>query len=156
MNKLSNRISFLAEHEREDFSQRGQVNDYGVYGIFDPNQDRQRKTSSAALEYRADILDNITAAASVRRDNNSEFKDSSTYRLEVILDANNALRVRGAYGTAVKNPTFTERFGFYTNFIGNPMLQPEKSKNWELGFDHEPLNRSWKLSATIFNSDLDN
>ena len=156
LNKLSNRISFLAEHEKEDFSQRGQVNDYGAYGIFNPNQDRQRKTSSAALEYRADILDNITAAASVRRDNNSEFKDSSTYRLEVILDANNALRVRGAYGTAVKNPTFTERFGFYTNFIGNPILQPEKSKNWELGFDHELLNRSWKISATIFNSDLDN
>ena len=45
-----------------------------------------------------------------------------------------------AYGTAVKNPTFAERFGFYTNFIGNPSLEPEESTSWELGIDKQLVN----------------
>ena len=154
--KFAQRISFLAEQEKEKFKQRGLINDYGIYGIFDPNQDQRRKTNSIAIEYRADILDKITLAASTRRDDNSEFKDSNTYRFEIIYDLSPHARLRSAYGIAIKNPTFTERFGFYTNFIGNPFLQPEKSTNWELGLDQKFYNRNLTLSATIFNSELEN
>ena len=154
--KFAQRISFLAEQEKEKFRQRGLINDYGIYGIFDPNQDQRRKTNSIAIEYRADILEKITLAASTRRDDNSEFKDSNTYRVEIIYDLSPHARLRSAYGTAIKNPTFTERFGFYTNFIGNPFLQPEKSTNWELGLDQKFYNGNLTLSATIFNSELEN
>ncbi|MGY8772151.1 MAG: TonB-dependent receptor domain-containing protein, partial [Gammaproteobacteria bacterium] len=57
---------------------------------------------------------------------------------------------------AIKNPTFTERFGFYTNFIGNPSLEPEEAVNWELGIDRQFLEGTFSLSATLFNSELDN
>ena len=40
-----------------------------------------------------------------------------------------------SYSTAIKNPSFTERFGFYSEtFVGNPNLQPEISISHELGF----------------------
>ena len=55
---------------------------------------------------------------------------------------------------AIKNPTFTERFGYYTNFIGNPDLQPEYSKNFELGFDFDLQNYNSSFSATLFKSRL--
>ena len=78
-NEFNHRISVLAEHEKEKFSQRGFVNDYGVYGIFDPNQNQNRKTNSVAFEYRADMFDEIVIGISARQDYNSEFKNSNTY-----------------------------------------------------------------------------
>jgi len=154
--EFSQRISFLAEHEREKFSQRGRINDYGIYGVFNPNQDQSRNTNSIAIEYRADIFNKTTLAASTRRDDNSQFKDANTFKVELIYDLSANARLRSSYGTAVKNPTFTERFGFYTNFIGNPFLQPEKSISWELGLDHKFYGGNFTLSATLFNSELDN
>lgn len=153
---LSRRISMLIEREEENFQQRGIVNDYGSYGVFDPNQDRTRNTDSIALEYRADVSEKLTIAASTRVDDNSEFKNANTSRLEVIYELNDDASIRSAYGTAVKNPTFTERFGFYTNFIGNPFLEPEESVNWELGIDQKFFQGSLNLAATFFNSELEN
>jgi vitamin B12 transporter len=153
---LSRRISMLIEREEENFQQRGIVNDYGSYGVFDPNQDRTRNTDSIALEYRADVSEKLTIAASTRVDDNSEFKNANTSRLEVIYELNDDASIRSAYGTAVKNPTFTERFGFYTNFIGNPFLEPEESVNWELGIDQRFFQGSLNLAATFFNSELEN
>ncbi|HIG68128.1 MAG TPA: TonB-dependent receptor [Porticoccaceae bacterium] len=143
------RVSFLAELEEEDFKQRGPLN----WGL-DPNQDRERDTNSFAIEYRTDISESLTLAASARYDNNSEFESANTYRVEAVFQLNDSARLRSAYGTAVKNPTFAERFGFYTNFIGNPSLEPEESTSWELGIDKQLGQLS--LSATLFDSELDN
>jgi len=153
---LTQRLSFLMEREEEKFQQRGLINDYGSFGIYDPNQDRGRDTDSMALEYRADISEKLTLAASTRYDDNSEFKSANTSRLEAIYQLSDSLSIRSAYGTAIKNPTFTERFGFYTNFIGNPTLEPEESTNWELGIDQQLLEGSLILSTTLFNSELEN
>jgi len=154
--EFSNRVSILKEYEIEKFSQQGMVNDYGVYGIFDPNQNQTKKTKSIAVELRGYFLGSNSFAASMRHDNNSEFKNSNTYRFEITHNPRASSKIRAAYGTAIKNPTFTERFGFYTNFIGNPFLQPEKSTSWELGLDQKFLNDSLNISTTIFNSELQN
>ena len=154
--ELNHRLSFLVEREEEKFQQRGVINDYGIFGIYDPNQKRSRDTDSIALEYRADISDKLTVAASTRYDDNSEFNTGNTSRIEAIYQINDSLRMRSAYGTAIKNPTFTERFGFYTNFIGNPSLEPEQSSNWELGIDQQFLGGHSSISFTLFNSELEN
>ncbi len=147
-NNGAQRLSFLAEREEEDYKQRGPLN----WGL-DPNQDRERDTDSFALELRTDISDDLSFAASGRHDDNSEFDSASTFRVEAIYQLNDGLRLRSAYGTAVKNPTFTERFGFYTNFIGNPNLEPEESSSWELGMDKQMGELS--LSATLFDTELE-
>jgi vitamin B12 transporter len=145
----SQRISVLAEREEEDYRQRGPLN----WGL-DPNQDRERDTDSFAIEYRNDISDRLSLALSSRYDDNSEFDSANTYRMEAVYQLSDDTRLRSAYGTAVKNPTFSERFGFYTNFIGNPELKPEESTSWELGIDQQLGDFS--LSATVFNSELEN
>ncbi|EAS46477.1 CirA protein [gamma proteobacterium HTCC2207] len=152
----SQRLSVLAEHEEEDFQQRGAIDDYGIYGIYDPNQDRERNTDSIAIEYRNDISDALSLAASARYDDNSEFDSANTVRVEAVYQLNDGTRLRSAYGTAIKNPTFTERFGFYTNFIGNPSLEPEESTSWELGIDQMLFDNSLTLSATLFDTELKN
>ncbi len=152
----SQRLSVLAEREEEDFQQRGAIDDYGIYGIYDPNQDRERNTDSIAIEYRNDISDALSLAASARYDDNSEFDSANTVRVEAVYQLNDGTRLRSAYGTAIKNPTFTERFGFYTNFIGNPSLEPEESTSWELGIDQILFDNSLTLSATLFDTELKN
>ena len=147
-NNGAHRLSFLAEREEEDYKQRGPLN----WGL-DPNQDRERDTDSFALELRTDISDDLSFAASGRHDDNSEFDSANSFRVEAIYQLNDGLRLRSAYGTAVKNPTFTERFGFYTNFIGNPNLEPEESSSWELGMDKQMGELS--LSATLFDTELE-
>jgi vitamin B12 transporter len=144
------RLSLLAEREEEDYQQRGPI------GFADPNQDRERNTDSFALEYRTDISANLTLAASGRYDDNSEFESAETFRVEAVYQLNDSARVRSAYGTAIKNPTFSERFGFYTNFIGNPDLEPEESTSWELGIYQELLSGSLTVSATLFDAELEN
>lgn len=145
-------IAALIEREKEDWMQRGEI----TWGVYDPNQDRERDTDSVAVEYRTDINDHLTLAASARHDDNSEFDSAKTYRAEVIYQLTEAIRLRSAVGTAVKNPTFTERFGFYTNFIGNPNLIPEESTSWELGADQLIMGGDLTLSLTIFDAELEN
>ena len=145
-------IAALVEREEEDWMQRGEI----TWGVYDPNQDRERDTDSVAVEYRTDINDHLTLAASARHDDNSEFDSAKTYRAEAIYQLTEAIRLRGAVGTAVKNPTFTERFGFYTNFIGNPNLIPEESTSWELGADQLIMGGALTLSLTIFEAKLEN
>ena len=145
-------IAALVEREKEDWMQRGEI----TWGVYDPNQDRERDTDSVAVEYRTDINDHLTLAASARHDDNSEFDSAKTYRAEVIYQLTEAIRLRSAVGTAVKNPTFTERFGFYTNFIGNPNLIPEESTSWELGADQLIMGGALTLSLTIFEAELEN
>jgi len=145
-------IAALIEREKEDWMQRGEIS----WGVYDPNQDRERDTDSVAVEYRTDINDHLTLAASARHDDNSEFDSAKTYRAEVIYQLTEAIRLRSAVGTAVKNPTFTERFGFYTNFIGNPNLIPEESTSWELGADRLIMGGDLTLSLTIFDAELEN
>ena len=145
-------IAALIEREKEDWMQRGEIS----WGVYDPNQDRERDTDSVAVEYRTDINDHLTLAASARHDDNSEFDSAKTYRAEVIYQLTEAIRLRSAVGTAAKNPTFTERFGFYTNFIGNPNLIPEESTSWELGADQLIMGGDLTLSLTIFDAELEN
>jgi vitamin B12 transporter len=145
-------VAALVEREEEDWMQRGEI----TWGVYDPNQDRERDTDSVAVEYRTDINDHLTLAASARHDDNSEFDSAKTYRAEAIYQLTEAIRLRGAVGTAVKNPTFTERFGFYTNFIGNPNLIPEESTSWELGADQLIMGGALTLSLTIFEAKLEN
>ena len=147
----SQRLSLLLEREEEDFQQRGAITLFG-----NPNQDRERDTDSVALEYRTDLSESLVFALSGRYDDNSEFDSAETFRAEAVYQLNDTARLRTTFGSAVKNPTFTERFGFFTNFIGNPDLQPEKSTSWELGIDQQLADGKMTVSATLFNSELEN
>ena len=101
-------FSLLLEKEKEEWMQRGEIS----WGIYDPNQDRTRETDSVALEYRTSSLENLIIGLSGRHESNSEFGNSSTYRGELVYKISDVLKVRGLVGKSIKNPTFTERFGF--------------------------------------------
>ena len=64
-------------------------------------------------------------------------------------------RLQAAYGTGVKNPSYTERFGYFpASFVGNPAIKPEKSTGWEIGFRHSFSDR-YTLGSTYFTEQLE-
>lgn len=141
------------DHEEEEYHQRGASFGTG----FDPNKDLQARTRSWILEYRADLWQKLQLSASARADSNNEFDDSSSYRLTASYSLNNdRSRLHGAWGTGSKNPTFTERFGFFDSFIGNPNLQPEESVGWEIGIEQKFPAQHIQLDLTYFDEELKN
>ena len=142
-------ISLSLEKETQNFKQH-------VSSGEDNNKLLERNADSVALEYRFDPSDAITLAASARHEDNDSFENATTGRLEAIYRQFDNLKWRAAWGTAVKNPTYVELYGNFEIFEANEFLIPEKSNSWELGVDAGLLDNRMQLSATYFNSKLDN
>jgi len=143
-------LSLVLEREEEEYTQRGVASFFG-----DPNKDLDTGTTSYVGEYRVSFNDKLHLSGSLRKDDNNEFKDAITYRYTAAYNLpTTGTRVRANYGTGVKNPTFTERFGFFDTFIGNPNLTPEKSTSWEMGLDQALMASRLNLGITYFNARL--
>ncbi|MAK62396.1 MAG: TonB-dependent receptor [Ponticaulis sp.] len=142
-------VAGLIDWEQEDYERVGVASFYG-----DPNQSQTFQAFGTALDARAN-LERVTVSASVRHDDNDgRFEDATTWRLGGAFRATQTTRLRASLGEGVKNPTFTELFGFYPgSFIGNPDLNPEKSASWEIGIDQDfgPVS----ASLTYFEADLE-
>ena len=137
------------ERQEEDFKQRGPI----VFG--DPNRDEDMDTDSLIFEYQGDLSEAVSVLASLRYDDNSDFDDETTGRVSGAWRISDGTRLRAAWGKGIKNPTFTERFGFFTDFIGNPDLKPEESTGWEVGIDQQLLDNHLSLGLTWFDEELE-
>ncbi|MEM7762563.1 MAG: TonB-dependent receptor [Pseudomonadota bacterium] len=146
-----NGLSLAAEHEQSDFRQRGAV----VFG--DPNQDQSMDISSLIAEYRGLAAENFSWIASARFDSNSDFDDAFNARLSGAYTLSPTLKLRGSIGTGQKNPTFTERFGFFPGtFVGNPNLEPEESLSIDAGVDASLFDDRLTWQLTVFQQNLEN
>lgn len=141
------------EHEKEEFKQTGTASIYG-----DPNQSQSLTNRGIVGEYRVSLLDQLHATASVRHDNNDAFDNATTWRTSLTWAIpNTGTSVHAGYGTAIKNPSFTERFGYTPDtFFGNPNLEPEESRGWEVGIDQRLLDDRLTASLNFFRDRLEN
>lgn len=140
----------LIDFERETYD-RADV-EYG--GLTDASE--AFESIGLAGEYRLNLGALDLAVSGRHDDNKGLFEDANTWRIGAgyAFDEVGG-RVRGSIGTGVKNPTFTELFGFFTgSFIGNPNLKPEESTSWEIGWEQTIANFSY--AATYFEADLEN
>lgn len=142
-------LSLVAEHERDAFSQRGAITAFG-----NPNKDLDTDRTSVAAEMRHDSA-LVNVSASFRHERNSEFDDANTWRLTGLVRATDRLGVFAAAGKSIKNPTFSERFGFFDTFVGNPDLTPETSHSWEVGLRYL-VRDTLNVSLSYFDAELTN
>ncbi|MBJ2118876.1 MULTISPECIES: TonB-dependent vitamin B12 receptor BtuB [Proteus] len=89
-------------------------------------------------------LGNVIAEASVRSDHHSEYNWHTTWQSNLAWEFVEGYRVIGGYGTAFKAPTLMQ---LYSEWGSNPNLQPEKSKQWEGGFEGVTGPLEWRLTA---------
>ncbi|RKR03706.1 TonB-dependent receptor plug domain-containing protein [Maricaulis maris] len=121
------------------------------------NQSRQLEADAIAFDYGIS-RGALDLTASARRDVHTLFADSTTWRVGAgwafdRLDG----RLRANFGEAVKNPGVYELFGFFPDFfVGNPDLEPEQSKGWEIAWDQTLLDGAASLSVSYFRSELEN
>ncbi|MDA0790355.1 MAG: TonB-dependent receptor [Proteobacteria bacterium] len=142
-------VTGVIELESEDYEQRGAATPFG-----DPNKNLSADTRSLATEYRYNG-DRVDYSFSLRYDANEAFDDAATWRLTGAWHASDQTSLFGSVGKSVKNPTFTERFGFFDTFTGNPGLAPEHSLGWELGIRHALPDHVGQLQLGWFSVKLD-
>ncbi|MFC6280512.1 MULTISPECIES: TonB-dependent receptor domain-containing protein [Polaromonas] len=71
--------------------------------------------------------------ANLRNDSNSQFGDNSTGFAGYGFSLTPAWRVNASYGTSFVAPTFNQLYFQSLTFKGNPLLQPERGANTDIG-----------------------
>lgn len=102
-------------------------------------------------EYVTPLSDDLDLSASLRYDDHSMFGGELTGRLALAWRPTDATTIRGSLGTGFRAPSLNEMFG---PFGANPNLQPETSRSYELGIEHE--FGFGVVSATVFRTEIDN
>jgi vitamin B12 transporter len=144
-------VSLYAEREYESYRQAGMPSVFG-----DPNFKEDETRYGYAGEYRVALWDRLFLSGGVRYDDNEIFDDSTTWRTTAAyLFEDTGTRLHGSYGTGVKNPTFIEIFGLFNDFIGNPNLQPETSKGFDVGVEQTLLDERLVVDVTYFHQNLE-
>ncbi len=143
-------LSALLDWENEEYERIDTDTFFG-----DPNQTASFETFGISGEARARFY-NLALNGSIRvDDNNGQFENATTWRLGAAYNTGFGGKLRASTGVGVKNPTFTELFGFFpASFIGNPDLNPEQSQSWEIGYDQSFGDRL-TASVTYFEADLE-
>jgi vitamin B12 transporter len=135
------------EQDVRDFSEF--VSDFGT----SVGRSENERQNLAAYAHWSGSIGPVMANAGGRLEDNEYFGRFGTWSVGAALPLSRAVRVRGAMGRGIKEPTFPELFssGFTT---GNPELDPEESLSWEIGGDARvgPL----EMRATFFDQAIDN
>ena len=106
-------------------------------------------------QYDVTIADRLALGAAIRHDDDSKFANATTYRLQASYRFDTGTRLRAAAGSGIKNPGFYELYGYSDGrYIGNPDLQPEKSKGWEAGVEQSFADDRALVGVTYFHSNL--
>ena len=114
-----------------------------------------RNSTSVALEYRAFLDGGIDLQAGLRHDDNSAFRDFTTWNLGLSWQIpDTGLRLHASAGTGVVNPTFFENFGGAFGYISNTALKPERNKGFDIGIEAEIFGGRGLIDVTYFNEKL--
>ena len=122
------------------------------FGDGDQMQGEYNNSYSAEFIYP---LENLQFELGVRRTLNQKFDNQNTHRFGISYKQKNK-KIFFNHSTAFKNPTFTERFGYYTSFKGNPNLKPENVIQYEIGYKVNAFLNKFDISQTFYNSKLRN
>jgi vitamin B12 transporter len=96
-------------------------------------------------------LGSVTLEGAVRGDDNNTFGWHNTWQTSAAWEFVDGYSVFASYGTAFKAPNLSQ---LYSGVYGNRDLDPEKSKQWEGGFEGLTGPVSWRLSG--YRNDIDN
>ncbi|MFN3747534.1 MAG: TonB-dependent receptor plug domain-containing protein [Sphingorhabdus sp.] len=93
-----------------------------------------------------DPTDALTITIGARVDDHKSYGTKATFSANAAWRPSAQTVVRAAYGEGFKAPTLYQLFSFY----GDPGLQPEVAKSYELGFEQGVLDGQLRFGATAF------
>ena len=136
-------ISLTGGVEYEDERQRGTSEFSASFGTF-PDSIGVHRHNTGYFTQALISAGRTALTLGGRLDENSQFGSHATYRTGLVYRVAENTRLRVSAGTGFKEPTFFENFahGFV---LGNPDLDPERSRSWEVGVERGGL------AVTYFN-----
>lgn len=118
------------------------------------NPDYGREATSVAVEYRASFDMGLNVQAGVRFDDNDVFKDATTWNVGLSYKLDNGVRLHASAGTGVVNPSYFELYANAFGFTGNPNLQPERNRSFDVGVEFPIFGDRGTLDVTLFRETL--
>ena len=114
----------------------------------------ENRSQGYYLQGNLNLDDRVLLNAGFRQDVNSQFKNKFTYKFEGAYQFKSwGTKLRAAYSTGFRVPSVNE---VLFPFFGNPNIQPEESKNWEVGFEQKVLKDRIIFGANYFGTDYTN
>ncbi len=146
--RIKHRVTVAVDAERETFRNRD-PSGFGFAG-------RRHVTDTGIVgSYDVTVDDAATFGASVRRDLNSQFADTTTYRVQASYAFAEGTRIHAAGGSGVKNPGFFELYAYSSGrYVGNPNLKPERSDGYEVGAEQKLFGGAATAGVTYFDNRL--
>ncbi|MSR36291.1 MAG: TonB-dependent receptor [Gemmatimonadetes bacterium] len=137
------------QHGASDFTSRSQ------FGPFESSTSNDRSNRALYGQLFVAPASRVSATAGLRREDNDRFGAFVTWRAGANVRVTASTSARASAGTAFKEPTFFENFaeGFTR---GNPELEPERSRSWEMGLVQALPAVRGELSATWFDQRFEN
>jgi vitamin B12 transporter len=115
--------------------------------------DLNNRTTGVYLNDRINVGDIWYTTLGWRGDDHDQFGKQATYRITTVAHLDriglSGLKVRASYGTSFKSPALYQT---YDPVYGNPDLQPETSRGWEVGLDHQPKDSRYAAGVTYFDT----
>lgn len=147
-----NTLTVGAETEKE----RGE-SDYRSMSAFGPYvsvfPEETARTNGYYVQDQLNIGDRFFATVGVRVDDHDRFGSETTYRIApAYVIQETGTRLKGTYGTGFKAPSLFQLFSSF----GNPDLEPEESRSWDLGVEQSFCDGRAAVGVTYFHNDYEN
>lgn len=153
----NNTMTFGGQYKKEEFSD----------GINEFASEVDRWLSAIFLENDWFITDRFSLTLGLRYNYDEFFKGELTPRVYGVYELNDNFTFKGGISTGYKQPGLTEAsddYGFVVNRRGTPIgvevgnsdLEPEKSTNYEIGFNYSLPQNGITSSLMIFHTDYKN
>ncbi len=112
--------------------------------------DESRTNYAFFTQLRLSFQDRLFFTPGFRVDDNGNFGSAVSPKVPLAyLIPKWGTKLRGVYAEGIKAPTFIEAFGLGTT-VGNPNLDPERSRSWEVGFDQDLWGKRARFGFTYF------
>jgi outer membrane cobalamin receptor len=101
---------------------------------------------------------NVAASAGVRFEHNDSFGNAAVPRASIAIVVHRSsgtigqTRLKASAGTGIKEPTLLQSFSRHDFFLGNPDLEPERSRTVDAGVEQRLANDRIKLDVTWFDN----
>jgi vitamin B12 transporter len=141
--------------EREWQAAQTALESISPWGVYEDETDESRRNTGVYAQLHGAPMTGVALTLGARIDDNQAFGTFTTGRAALSWSPRTGTRLHGAIGTAFKEPTFFENFA--TGFTrGNPDLQPEESRSWEVGAEYTTAAGALTVSGTWFDQQFRN
>lgn len=120
-----------------------------VFGPYDAAAHFRRSTVGGYGQLLSEPIPGVHVTLGGRLDDSDTYGTFETYRLGVAVEPWAGTRLRAALGRGFKEPAFDQVFGSGFGDLGNPSLEPERSRSVEAGLEQEVAS-GLTVAATAF------